>query len=286
MHNISILGIYCNNQKNPISSNKTTNIIEPTPFNEEINSCDNFITDAKTVSNRYLIKSTGDKYKFLALGKSIVDEFNSSYPNVKSSSMVDIQARQAKSHNPVYAAIMEKLAIKYTDKYVEMLENIPLSAYYSNDSYINKIKQNIKDYNLANCGERAFLVQDELNKKEIPNMVIEIGGKKNYQSHVFNVIGMDKNADSSNPDTYGDNAIVIDTWLNKVMPFKEAVEFYHKYFLYDENGSKMTFTQDNLDEIRQTTIKDLKAIYEKKIGKPVSMEEFGKLTTKDIFAKG
>lgn len=252
----------------PVSNNYQTSAIE-----------------AQALQNKYLVEFSNDKMKNLTTGHCIINQFNRLYPNVQSSTMMDIKAKQTVKTNPASAQVMQEQADKCMDKYVEMLDNNPLKENFSNENYINQIKQNIVQYNIANCGEMAYLVQDELNKKGIDNKVIEIGGDKNYQSHVFNVIGMDKNANPSDPSTYGKNAVVIDTWAKKVMPFDDAVKYYNDFFLYNENNSTMTFKEDKLDEIREKTINTLKPKYEQKTGKPISMEDFGNLTYKEIFSK-
>ena len=64
-----------------------------------------------------------------------------------------------------------------------------------------------------------------------------------FTEHEFNIIGLDENADISDPTTRGDNAVIIDTWANKVFDINSAQEFYSDFFGL-KNYENVKFVED------------------------------------------
>ena len=218
------------------------------------------------------------------IGTQILNDFKLHYPNLESSSMLDTKIMQLKYQNaPEYTInFMQKLADNATDKYVHMIENTPLSSNFSDEAFINQIKENIKNYNMANCGERAFLVSDQLNKMGIANKIVEISGSNPQSSHVFNVIGLSPNADITKPETWGKNAVIIDTWVNKTGKADDIIKFYREFLGYNAENQTMNFQEDTIEETRISTLEAAQKMYEKKLNTPITYLQLGSLTFSQI----
>lgn len=218
------------------------------------------------------------------VGTQILNNFKQLYPNLESSSMLDAKVMQLKHQNAPDCTInfMQKLADNTTDKYVYILENTPFSSNFSDEAFINQIKENIKNYNMANCGERAFLVSDQLNKMGIANKIVEISGNNPHSAHVFNVIGLAPNADITKPETWGNNAVIIDTWANKTGKANDIIKFYREFLCYNAENQPMSFKEDTIEESRLSTLDGAQKFYEKKFNTPITYLQLGPLTFAQI----
>lgn len=173
------------------------------------------------------------------LGYSILNDFKIQFPCLESYTMTDALARKMKKTNPnslVTIQMKTKSDILFK-KMIGLLEKRPDYKSITFDEYLNIVKNEFRNENHGNCGERAYLVYDKLNKLGLKNhTIVEIGGKENYNSHVFNVIGLAPNAIINRPETWGNSAIVIDTWANKCCKPNEALAFYHDFLEYGQDN--------------------------------------------------
>ncbi len=195
------------------------------------------------IPNIHYANSLGNNF---AIANTLLNGFNMEFPNLESYTMTDTLARKAQQTNPnspQTIAIKEQSDFLFK-KMINILNNRPKDQENMHFSeYINMVVQEFKTHHHGNCGERAYILCDKLNKMGIKNhATIQIEGKENYQSHVFNVIGLAPDADVTKPETWGPNAVVVDAWANRILQPQDAINFYRDFFDYDTN-TKMNFEE-------------------------------------------
>jgi len=183
-------------------------------------------------------------------GKFVMNEFYKKYPNLNSFTMTETIVKKLENNNanPYVIQKMKEQADINFKTMIEILDKRPDFKDITFEQYINMIENEFQQYNHANCGERAYYLHNLMNQKGIDNTIIEISGNSASNSHVFNVIGLDKNADINNPETWGENAIVVDVWAKKLTSAKSAIEYYKDFLGYDENNP-MQFKKLDTNEI-------------------------------------
>ncbi len=193
---------------------------------------------ACAINNQVIINRNNNDNNNYNIGRNVMNEFYQKYPNLRSFTMAETLAKNAERNNsnPYITQILKNQADKDFNTMIEILEKRPDNKNITFEEYINMIEKEFQEYRFANCGERAYYLHNQMNQKGINNKVIEIGGNSAENSHVFNVIGLDKNADINNPETWGENAVVIDVWTNKLCSPKEALAFYKDFLNYGENN--------------------------------------------------
>ena len=209
------------------------------------------------INNLYGINSVNNNiYYNFSLGNKLLNEFNSEYPNLASFTMCEILAKRMEKENPtsLETSLMKAKADRYFELMIGLLQKRPDQYEQTFDEYINMVKQEFKEYNHGNCGERAYIIHDKLNKMGIKNQaVIEISGNKASNSHVFNVIGLAPCAIKEDPRTWGENAIIVDTWANKVFKPQEGLAFYTEFLGYSQNNP-IKFENLDINKLFKTTI--------------------------------
>ena len=200
------------------------------------------------INNLYGLNSINDNIHYnLSLGNKLLNEFNTEYPNLESFTMCETLAKKMEKEKPksLETSLMKVKADRYFKLMIGLLEKRPDQQNQTFDEYINMVKKEFKESNHGNCGERAYIIHDKLNKMGIKNQaVIEISGNKASNGHVFNVIGLAPNAIKEKPETWGENAIIVDAWANKVFQPQEGLAFYTDFLGYSQDNP-MKF--ENLD---------------------------------------
>ena len=94
----------------------------------------------------------------------------------------------------------------------------------------------------ANCGEQALLVSQKLDELGIKNQIISMNLRLNSKNcyyvtngHSFCVIDTAEDMDINNPDSWGEDAVVVDMWSNTVAKVKDAIEFFGTFLKPKEN---------------------------------------------------
>ncbi len=94
----------------------------------------------------------------------------------------------------------------------------------------------------ANCGEQAVLVSQKLDEIGIKNKVVSMNIRKNIPNcyyvtdgHSFCVIDTADDMNIHNPDTWGEDAVVVDMWSNTVAKVKDAIDFFGTFLKPKEN---------------------------------------------------
>lgn len=171
-----------------------------------------------------------------AIAQTLLNGFNMEFPNLESYTMADAMYRNLEKINPnsPQALAMKQQSDILFDKMIKILDSRPKDQSDMHFSeYINMVVKEFRTHHHGNCGERAYILCDKLNKMGIKNhATIQIDGKKNYNSHVFNVIGLAENANPAKPETWGPNAVVVDAWSNKIFKPQDAFAFYSDFLGY------------------------------------------------------
>lgn len=139
-----------------------------------------------------------------------------------------------------YADVVEKLTAlekKYAVKIDKERERRP-HIFESFEECVYVLRESAKTSGIANCSERAYIVQSELLKEKEAAHVIKIIAqdrsnpdlKNKFGEHVFTIFGLKKGCDLTKPETWGDNAVVVDWWANMVMSARDAIDSYKRIF--------------------------------------------------------
>lgn len=178
-------------------------------------------------------------------GRKVLKLFNKTFPNVESSSMVQLRASMTK--DPIMKqTLMHKL--EELDSRLNLLRNDVYTSLKPNDTfshYVRDLKQAIKKYNIADCGHRTDVVIGSLNKdgknaQKIEMVVLDSSGKKEA-NHLFPVMGIKKGANIDDPETWGENAVIIDAWANFVMKAQEGLDYIKRFTGFNPQKQKIRF---------------------------------------------
>lgn len=185
-----------------------------------------------------------EKSKNTNIGQNILNGFNNEYPTLESSTYLATQINYLKRNNGSEEEIkrLEQKLEEVDKRAKELMTRTESNIGKSNSSEL--FIQNIKELNVANCGDRATLVQQKLDEMNLPNKKVILQSLEPFAEHEFNVIGLDENADISNPTTWGENAVIIDTWAGKVFDINSAQEFYSDFFGLS-NFKNVQLVEDN-----------------------------------------
>lgn len=204
----------------------------------------------------------------LELGETILHEFKKEFPALRSNSFLKLKISQH-GDSRYYQEIMPKievLAAKYMKKIIKM--RIKLNVYHASFSaYIKKLRKIMQKQNIANCSENANIMLHELQKKgEKPyrikikifdvlagvvdnsnhsrnisktrkirkiSKIRKVRRTKPWGDHSFVVFGLKKGASAKRPNTWGQEAVIVDPWCNIVMKASDAMEYLKQQFGFD-----------------------------------------------------
>ena len=174
------------------------------------------------------------------LAESILREYKSSFPYVKSNSFIETKIN-AHCKSLRYKSLIPKL-FKLADRYTI---NIKLSRqnlrkrnrFKSYSQFITVLKSILLNKGYANCGELNYVLQDKFLKRNINAHMVcmqtlnkNSSGKVYGKDHSFLVYNLNKNAKLYDPSTWGSKAIIADAWCNIVMPAYDALSYYRHFF--------------------------------------------------------
>ncbi len=142
-----------------------------------------------------------------------------------------------------------KSVLSQYEKEIEQARNIINYRKRLGISKYEAVEYAVKETGAANCGEQAILVSKVLNEKNIPNKVISMNiYKKNTKystgGHTFCVVGLDDNAETKNPATWGKDAAVIDMWSGIVSGVRDALTTFQKMFKINKEKSDVIFMDE------------------------------------------
>ncbi len=178
----------------------------------------------------------------IKLGKKVLESFNKTFPNVESHSMA--QLRLLKESNPKIKEEMAEVCKKLFSKLTSLKADVYEKAYTQSD-YISALKSAIKKYNIADCGHRTDVIINSLriqgkSAKKVEMVITDNLGKQK-SNHIFPVIAMKNNANIDNPQTWGENAVIVDAWANMVMKANDGINFLKKTVGFLPAAEKVKF---------------------------------------------
>ena len=112
------------------------------------------------------------------------------------------------------------------------------------------IREIITRHKAVNCGEQAFIAQDDLlnkgKKADVVHFDIAVKAYGDYdqeRQHTFAVLNLAKDADIQNPKTWGQDAIIVDPWSGLVKRACQGIEFFKDIFDFDKDKETMYFSK-------------------------------------------
>lgn len=190
----------------------------------------------------------------IRIGEQAIKEFSEEFGSVKSSTMTMIKILHAKGL-PNAGALVPKIQRRAWEQYSDLC-HIRTNLYVNSfDGYIKTLIPLIKKYQVANCGEMAFITQHKLLNRGIKMNVIRllIKNKKDRTNikrlvydHAFLAANIAKGAPHDKPERWGSKAVIFDPWLRKSAAAHEMMEYYERFFKIDEANEHMIF--ENCDK--------------------------------------
>jgi len=189
----------------------------------------------------------------LRLGEAVYKDFKKEFPVLRSKTFVQCKIFQYEGSDR-FEKIRHKVE-NLADSNAAGIRDVrwQISGKYFNLSeYIDKLKKVISAKKYANCDEQAQIIQFELLKRHQKSHFIsmhvrdaESGRNIKFRMHDFSVFGLKKGAEIDNPKTWGNNAVVVDPWSNRVMPANEAIRYYETKFGFNPEIHKITYSVRN-----------------------------------------
>lgn len=188
----------------------------------------------------------------LRIGEKVLKEIRQEFPFLRSATFVHAKIEKLKI-NPNFEKIKvqsNRLESRYNEGV--FVTRSQLSEDMDCFEFVRKSKEVYESQNFANCGENSFLAFVGLYKHDQKPTVLTLEVQKRFlgifyikmpdKNHQFPIFGLKKGAKISNPATWGEKAVVVDPWVNIVMPAKEALE-YLKDFLGVKEGNRVVFKE-------------------------------------------
>lgn len=181
----------------------------------------------------------------LKIARTVLKDFKSEFPYLHSDTFVQTKmlkhAGKNDSKSKELCHKLFRLKKKYANEVNEMRNKARDKKYPDIDEYIIEKQKLVKETNAANCDECAELIYFRLKKNNIFNNItsqtvlkkadgLNSTEELSTKFHKFNVIGLDKKARIDEPKTWGENAVIIDGWLNLSGKAKDMLEHYKVIF--------------------------------------------------------
>ncbi len=99
-----------------------------------------------------------------------------------------------------------------------------------------------RELQVGNCGIKSLMAYEHLRSRGVENLALITGSPKAHMDgypvpHQFLVLGLDREADLSKPETWGENAVVVDPWYHLgdgevgfALPAAEGLKHIENYF--------------------------------------------------------
>jgi len=212
--------------------------------------------------NKTTFKGLGANTK---IARETVQEFHKELGFLHSDSFIQLKIykhRQDKKFEPINQKL-GVIAKKYANEVGDVMYKQQMELFSTDmpeHQITEQLKLYVKEAHAGNCDQQAEILQEELKKKGISarNLNFRILNKADDQmrecgGHSFDVIGMDKNADIQNPDSWGVNAVIADSWANISEPAPTGLKYLKEIFDFNPETEYLIF--DDKDLLRQNLIK-------------------------------
>lgn len=219
---------------------------------------------SKSIQGQNKISVKSNELSFTGLNENVrlarqeIRAFHQEFGYPRSDSFIKL--RIYKHQNDIkYAEIIEKLKMKtkeYADKFVNdyLIELFTAKAKceISKQEYYNELGKITKKYNFANCEQQAELLCNRLNEKgnraKVVNFFISTKNKKQRRecgSHSFVILDMKQGAKISDPKTWGEDAVLADTWSNQVAPASMGLKYLQEMFVFNPKTEYIEYIDPN-----------------------------------------
>ncbi len=111
---------------------------------------------------------------------------------------------------------------------------------------LTAVERVVKETHAANCSEQAYLLSKQLKKDGVNHKIVVMEMNKNksfVDSHAFCVIGLDDKAVINKPETWGDEAVVADLWLNSVDRANKALVKFLEIMNYSKKENTVHYRE-------------------------------------------
>lgn len=251
-----------NQQTNSQQNNVNVQVGSVVKFTKE---CWNKIVDMvnsalKSFSDKQIQAEEADEYHDnLNLGESAIQQFNEENPNVESATYYGSLAKYLRAYGNDKNKLEE---LKQNPNFSELANYI--DDYQNGKISIKELKRKANSLGVGDekngtsldCEDRARLLEKKFNENGIKSIVLDVadiehfGKRKGRGSHTFCVIGMAENADTTDPSTWGKNAVIVDAWIGKSFSVQEGIDYYKEFLRFDDKH-KMTFgtREQNMEKL-------------------------------------
>lgn len=179
----------------------------------------------------------------LRLGEKALREFKSEFPYLTSNTMVQTRSSNLESSRffrPVKEKIF-RLDVNASSMVAALRSDLRSLRGLADgdDDFMANMKTLINIYKAGNCTESSAIINYGLSKSNIPSkkMRITVFDKSKERSysicekeHAFTIIGLKKDADFLNHKQWGNEAVIVDGWLNMVGKASDMLEYYKTFF--------------------------------------------------------
>lgn len=180
----------------------------------------------------------------LYAGEKALKNFRAEFPCVNSNTRYN-QLIERHRNNEDYAELLPK--IKGKSILAGLKLDMMRTTYNQTPNKLDYLKLAVKQQKVANCQERSFLIHNQLEQMGVDSQNVRINfvpnnGENIHKNHAFTVIGLDKNADLANPQTWGKNAVIVDAWANIVKRASEGIDYIKDLFKYNPNAETCEYS--------------------------------------------
>lgn len=179
----------------------------------------------------------------LRIGKRVLTSFNKTFPNLESCSMTQLECIKAKS--PKIKKSLSQHSEELALKVGVLKKEVYSQPYNSFSEYLIVLKNIIKKYNVADCGHRTDVIRGLLRKEnkdaKMVEMVICDSFGKQKSNHIFPVISLKNTSNINNPESWGENAVIVDAWANFVMKASDGINHLKEIIKFMPNNEQIRF---------------------------------------------
>lgn len=195
----------------------------------------------------------------LRVGEEVCRAFKNEFPVLRSNTLVAVKIDKHAGNSKFRSIIAKLKDIQY--KYESGIKydlNVKMMWLNSKPGeYVTNLKKTIAAGRYANCPQHAIVNGSELLKRgESPHLIslkildIVTGRPIDTRAHVFPVFGLKENAWPNIPQTWGNKAVVADTWANRVMPAGEAVEYYKELLGFNPAKHMISYAAEDVSKLK------------------------------------
>lgn len=217
--------------------------------------------------------SFGSVKPSLRLGEEVVREFKREFPNINSPSLTAIRAYTL-NNRLKNEDLIKRLNKKSMSDYDYFTEKVRNNVYFTGvDSCVKTLIDFLKKFNILNCGEINLIAQQRILKKGVKADMAAFSIKNKLPldksrhgrlcgDHDFIVLNLAKDAKINEPESWGNKAVIVDAFFNRVGLAADMLEEYKQKFRLDEDLEKFEFKGKNMFDVVKY-LEDQKALVNK-----------------------